>query len=86
MGKSESLCPNTLFLTPFSESRKTVTIPLEATPSAPVTFTLSQILVHASHALPASIGQDDEQFLMFERNETIVESLYKTRKETIKYR
>lgn len=64
--------------------KKTVTLPLDTT--APATFTLSQTLVHASHALPEHIGQDDEQFLMFERNETFVESLYKTRKETIKYR
>ena len=68
-------------------SRKTVTIPLEPAPvGGPITFTLSQVLVHHSHPLPASIGQDDEQYLMFETNQTMVESLYSTRKETIKYR
>lgn len=64
-----------------------MTIPLEATATGgPITFTLSQVLVHHSHPLPASIGQDDEQFLMFENNQTMVESLYSTKKETIKYR
>ncbi|KAJ9101893.1 hypothetical protein QFC21_003233 [Naganishia friedmannii] len=70
-----------------SDGKKTVTIPLEPAPTGgPLTFTLSQVLVHHSHPLPASIGQDDEQFLMFENNQTMVESLYSTRKETIKYR
>jgi oligosaccharyltransferase complex subunit alpha (ribophorin I) len=68
-------------------SRKTVTIPLEASDKEPITFTLSQVLVHRSHPLPTSIGQDDEQFLMFESNVTMVESLYPTTgKETVKYR
>jgi hypothetical protein len=68
-------------------SRKTVTIPLEVSGKEPVSFTLSQVLVHRSHPLPTSIGQDDEQFLMFESNVTMVESLYPTTgKETVKYR
>ncbi|KAJ9110429.1 hypothetical protein QFC19_001554 [Naganishia cerealis] len=70
-----------------SDGQKTVTIPLDTTATGgPITFTLSQILVHQSYPLPASIGQDDEQFLMFESNATMVESLYSTKKETIKYR
>ena len=67
-------------------SRKTVTIPLEVSANTPTTFTLLQVLVHRSHPLPASIGQDDEQLLMFESNTTLVESLYPTKKETVKYR
>jgi oligosaccharyltransferase complex subunit alpha (ribophorin I) len=64
----------------------TIRAPVVSIPTPVTTFTLTHIVVHPSRPLPTSISQDDPQYMLFETNRTWVESVYPTKKETIKIR